>query len=804
MFILANAIYPLICFAMFAGFGSLTFKAAGLPVRWPLLLPIGLVSFIVAGQAIAWAGFTSPINLIVMVFASASGLWFLAKEKVSVKTTDFALPALSCVAATGIVLAPLLLAGRAAMSGFLLDTTAGVQLLGADRILHHGADFGGLSQSVTSEAFLARYFDNSSYPYGAHVVHAFTGPLAGVSLLWTYTPLMAVMAGVSASGLFALSRKVGLRPVWAAIAGVLAAVPALVYAFQLQGSIKEVVLSPCLIAASLMLLNDELRATLRRLAVFGAVCLGSTFAVIGLGAFAWAAPFGLAYAVFYTRSRESTRGWRTFFAAVGVLGLVVAVASIPKLANIQDEIRSARGLSQSNTALAADPGNLLQPIAKQQAVGVWIGGSHRVTPNFSSQTNTLIKIALALCFLGLIALAREQRWAALAWLAITAIVWVALTERGTIWLDAKIVMLSSYAVVVLVIVGADRLRLVTGNPASESESLSRLPATLALALFAGGLLASDALQYRSTGILPTARYAELEKINADFASKGPGYIPDFDEYALFVLRDIGVSGPGNADTGSTTGKRADGTSVGYGGSVDPDQAYRRDYTNLNMVVQRRGPWRSNPGPQYKLVRDGAYYSVWQRDRSRQELRHLSLGERAAVAKPRCAEVRRLKATAGIDRDQKIFAAIPDARTDLIDREMIDFQGPWAAGARESGVLNGAGTMSFSADVRRGQRLWWSGNVDRPVSVSAGGTTIGRFSKESGGNGNVIGPVELPVGRQSITLTRGHGTLAPGDRSGTNLNELALAPSGQSKIVDVTAQPVARICDQQLDWLAITR
>lgn len=803
MFLLATIVYPLIVFAMLAGFGSLAFKASGLPVRWPLLLPIGLVSFVVVGQIVAWIGITAPLNLIGMVLVGASGLVLLIADRPRIKKADFALPALSGLVATGIVLAPILFAGRATMTGFLLDTTAGVQLLGADRVLHHGADFNGLSQSITSQAWLTRYFSSSTYPYGAHVVHAFTGPLAGVNLLWTYTPLMAVMAGVSATGLFALSRRLGLRPSWAAITGVLAAVPALVYAFQLQGSIKEVVLAPCLIVAAVLLLDEELRANLRRLAVFGAISLGSIIAVIGPGGIAWAAPLGLAYAVFYSRSTASPRAWRSFLAAVVVLGLATTIAIIPKLANIHDEIQLARGLSQSNAALAADPGNLLQPIGKKQAVGIWIGGSHRGPPRFISQTDGLIYICLALGILGLIALTRERRWAALVWLAITSIVWIALTKRGTVWLDAKTVMLSSYAVVVLVIVGADRLRLAARDSESRFIAPSRLPATLALAVIAVGILGSDAMLYRGMGLLPTKRYSELEKINSDFAGKGPGYIPDFDEYALFMLRDIGVSGPGNADPGATTGMKADGSPVGYGGSIDPDQAYQRDYKGLNLVIQRRGPWRSHPGPQFRLVRDGAYYSVWRRNPRVREIRHLPLGETTAVAVPRCKKVRQLKAAAASDPRQRILAAIPDTHTDLITRKAIVFEGPWAAGARESGGLNGAGTMSFKADVRPGQRLWWSGSIDRPITVRAGGRTVGRFAKESGGNGNVVGPVELPTGEQTITLTRGGGTLAPGDRSGTVLAELALGPAGQSKTVDVTNWPIDRLCGRQLDWLAIT-
>ena len=62
-------------------------------------------------------------------------------------------------------------------------------------------------------------------------------------------------------------------------------------------------------------------------------------------------------------------------------------------------------------------------------------------------------------------------------------------------------------------------------------------------MLAGGALASDAMQYHSSNLAPTARYDELASLNARFAGKGPTLFTDFDEYALYELRDLDVGGP---------------------------------------------------------------------------------------------------------------------------------------------------------------------------------------------------------------------------------------------------------------------
>ena len=83
-----------------------------------------------------------------------------------------------------------------------------------------------------------------------------------------------------------------------------------------------------------------------------------------------------------------------------------------------------------------------------------------------------------------------------------------------------------------------------------------------------GVIASDALQYHSSNLAPTARYEELASIDHRFAGRGPTLFTDFDEYALYELRDLDVGGPNFVYSPPALAEVA----AGYGYPVDLDRA----------------------------------------------------------------------------------------------------------------------------------------------------------------------------------------------------------------------------------------
>ena len=124
-------------------------------------------------------------------------------------------------------------------------------------------------------------------------------------------------------------------------------------------------------------------------------------------------------------------------------------------------------------------------------------------------------------------------------------------------------------------------------------------------MLVGGVAASDAMQYHGSNLAPTARYEELASIDSRFTGQGPALFTDYDEYSLYLLRDLDVGGPGfmfpPRAIVQTEGQPADL------GRISP--AALRAYP---LIVTRRDPAAARPPAAYSLLWQGTYYQVWGR------------------------------------------------------------------------------------------------------------------------------------------------------------------------------------------------
>src|ERR1019366_188632 len=133
---------------------------------------------------------------------------------------------------------------------------------------------------------------------------------------------------------------------------------------------------------------------------------------------------------------------------------------------------------------------------------------------------------------GALHVVRTREYALAGWLALMILLGVVLTRVGAKWSDAKTLIISSPVFILLAWGAVPWLRAAT-----------RRYATLVLALaLAGGVFASDLVQYHDSDLAPTARYDELASINSRFAGRGPTLFTDFDEYALYELRNLDIGG----------------------------------------------------------------------------------------------------------------------------------------------------------------------------------------------------------------------------------------------------------------------
>jgi hypothetical protein len=798
-FLAVVALFPLLFWLLSLGCGLLVERLTGARLPALLIMPLGFGTLIVVSQFTTWWGPTAPLSPIVVLVLALLG-FALAREELCerwrTRRGGWWWGVGAGVVAYLIVAAPVIACGRPTFTGYLLDTTGAIQIAGAERLLHHAHDFStGIPAYGTT---LQEYFGNG-YPSGGHSALASVGWLSGQSLIWLYSVYQALELSLVALVLAFLARRAGLRRPAAAVTGTIAAVPALVYAYALMGSVKEITAMPMLmLMGALLVCARELRAAAGMRAVLPfAVAGAAALDAIGIAASPWVAVFG-AGALLAAVPLARRRDLRPLALGGGGLAASTALIGLPTVAPLSKTLGLAEAVSNSDAAAVNDPGDLLRPLKFLQTLGIWLGESHRVEPKYLNQTNVLIGVAGVCVALGLIWLVRRRAWSVLAFVAISFLVWEFLHRHGTEWTDAKLLVILSPVVVFVALVGAFGVM--------HTRALEGL--VLAVALLVG-VLVSDGLLYHATNLAPTQRFEELASIGQRFAGQGPTLAPDFDEYGLFLLRDMDMDSPGLAYAGPFA--FVGGVARLYGHSYDLDSLALASVERFRTIVMRRSPAWSRPPGNFARVWEGRYYAVWRRV-GPSPLVHIPLGggyEPAAV--PACARVGALARTAAhagariayaarasnisLNLASAYHTALVGAATDLEGRPELVFGGP--ARVEEGFKVTAPGRYE----------LWLGADVDRPLRVLVDGRLVSAPAAQSGDDGTMIhvGSVTLAAGRHTLRLLRGGGDLRPDDAGSTVVDGILLEPSSDERepVQTIAASAWRSLCGRSLDWIEVT-
>jgi hypothetical protein len=830
--VMAVAVFPLLLAILCLGAGLLVERAAGIRLPPGLLPVVGFAALVVVSQFTEWSSALAPATPWFLVALALGGFLLLGRRPAAARwrarSRGWWLAPASAIAAYLTVSAPVIAAGRLTSPGYLLDTTAAIQLTGAERLLHHGQNF--TNGFPGYGATLVNYFGHG-YPSGGHTTFAAVGWLSGQDLFWLYAPFQAAELALAALVLGFLASRAGLPRLAAAIAGWIAAVPALVYAYALQGSIKELTALPLLLLmGALVTLAPQLARRGIRASLPFALAAAGALASIGLAASPWVFLFGLAALVFAipalslrgsaTRADGHSLSLRGSATRAGAYALALAggtaILCLPTLARFSTAFNLATGLQSSDRVAASDPGNLLRPLRFVQTFGVWLGESHRYDPKYFNQTYLLIGLVVACVALGVVWLLRRGAWTVLAFVAIWVIVWEFLTSRGTEWTNAKMLMLLSPVVVLVALIGAFAAVGRVSRGAADGGGglavrrfhLESIPLFAAIVL---AVLASDALAYHATGLSPTGRYKELRYVGQRFADRGPTLTPDFDEYAMYFLRKSEDDAPGYAYHAAVL--QLDGASdPAYGASYDLDALDPQSVQHFRQIVMRRSPSWSRPPGNYALVWEGTYYEVWRQAGSAPKL-HLPLGGGLQpVAIPRCGSVRRLARIAqAAGGALRVATRAPNVLINMGTAAYTHNAVPtWDPG---EGVLSyrAVGPLRIDVGVRVTStgtyRLWLGGVVDRPLRVLIDGRLVGTPSYVSGGNGNrfVVGTVTLRAGIHDLRFIRGGGSLHPGDNASTTIEAPVLEPIAAERDTVTTVSPTSwhSLCGRPADWIEVS-
>ncbi len=795
LYVLTVFAYPLVLVLLCVGAGLLVDRLSGRFLPAAVLPAVGAAALVGVSQLTTYLSAIASATPYVLLAVSLAGYALArARARAMIARARSHAPAL---AGGGLVyafaLAPVLLAGRPSFSSFMALSDSAVHLIGADFLIHHGQDYRHLDLHNSYGQFIHDYY-GTSYPSGADTLFGGSALLLRLPLIWTFQPFNGAMLALAYGPAWALARHIGLRGAWAAGAALAASVPALVYGYELIGSVKEVSsLAMILTLGVLVTLHRSWLARGPGRAVPFALVLGAGVSTLGLGFGAWG--LAAAVALLVALLADLLAGRAT---VAGGLLTVAAGAIVLFLAALPTWLDASRSLQVAqNIASTGNPGNLHTPLKWTQVLGVWLRDSYKEAPTGGALTTThvLIVVTLVACGLGVLWLMRTRRYALAGWIALMLLAWAVLSRYSTTWVSAKSLMMTSPVVVLLAWAGVAALR----SPRSRTTALA---AVLALALL-GGAIASDAAQYHSSSLAPTARYDELGELDERFAGRGPVLFTDFDEYSMYVLRHLDVGGPDFVYPPPALASLAGG----YGQPVVLDRASPRALEEYPLIITRRDPSAAPPPADYALLWHGRYYNaLGRRDGVAPAAVHVADAPSDSHA---CAGLSSAARTAP-SRRLTILAALAPALV-RVPLESAAHPHGWER-EREGFAMRGPGTLSARFTIPRGGvwEVWLQGQFMPSVQVGVDGRQLATISGQLAGNSLVpdtVAParVQLAVGEHIISITRGGFSLAPGNGATAVLAGAFLTPSGtparRLRTLSPTTPP-SELCSSAYAWIEL--
>jgi len=783
-------LFPLLYCVLALGCGLLVQRLSGGALHGILLLPVGYAGIVVASQVTTYWGATTFLATPLVIVLAVAG-YALALADLRPPTPD--LPA--AAAALGVFAvyaAPVVVSGSASFLGYTLLGDTAIHFSLVDWVMKHGhsAVPGGVPSSF--HAAIAGYIA-TAYPVGAHTALGAVRPLVGQDVAWVYQPYLALLAAFTGLSIYALLAR-AVRQRWlVALGAFLAAQPGLVYAYALEGSIKEmatICLIPLLVTvgADYVTHRGGIRAVLPL-----AVTTAAGFGVMNASVLPWFGPILVAVlaALLYT---HGIRRWRPRAYEAGAFAAVAALLSYPALAVVRRFIHDTTVSLTNGTQF----GNLLGRLNDFQALGIWPIGDFRL-PLMTHVTaiQVLIGIEAAAILLGLVWALRRGRGWPLVFVAASAIGWGYVTARSNAWGDAKALMIVSPAAVAAATLGA----------AALWESRLRIVGALVAATVAAGILWTNALAYHDADLAPRGRLAELAGIGQRFAGQGPALYTEFEEFGKHFLRQLDPTGSDEAWQDNPRATLAAGGTTRYGFSTGIDQLAPAYVQRFRTLVLRRSGSAARPPSNYHVVYEGHYYDVWQKTPGAGVVRHLALGtplEPAAV--PACADVRAL-AAAG-----RTLAYVERPELPVMFPVQARHPHNWPPDGTDPTNLRpfGPGVVTGILQIARAARytVWVQGSFGRGYRVSIDGHPIGWVRNELNPRGefDVAGATALSPGSHTIELVRPSGSLYPGD-GGRNrlLGPVVLDPATDNRSVhQLPASRWRELCGKRLDWVEALR
>jgi len=684
--------------------------------------------------------------------------------------------------------APIVLSGDATFAGYIkLDDTATWMAL-TDRVMDSGRSLDGLGPS-TYEATLA-FNLGDGYPIGVFVPLGVATQLSGQDVAWTIQPYIAVLGAVLALALWQLAAPLlDSRPLRALVAAA-GSLSALLYGYYLWGGVKEVAAAGLIASAvALATFAVKRRGDPRALIALALVC-AAAIGTLSAGGTIWLlAPLAGALVLLV-----ATVGGRVAARSAAICAGLVVALSLPVLI--------AGGLlpPTSSPLTGGDArGNLIEPLELAQLAGIWPSGDFRIEPAQSAPAGVLAGVAVVVAAGAVVYAWRRRVWGVPLYVGGGLLACLVICAIGSPWVDGKALATASPAI---------PFAAALGGAALYARGM-RVEGGLALVAIVGGVLWSNALQYRDVDLAPRGQLAELERIGQRIDGQGPTLMTEYQPYgARHFLRDA------DPEAASELRRRevalADGETLPHGEYADTDRFELPALLAYRTLVLRRAPGQSRPPSPYELIWREDYYEVWQRPEvpARPVVEHLGLGDATnPVSRPSCADVRGLAAVAGSATTLLAASRAPVAVAPL---DGASYPQGWDRS--DPALPRPTGPGDLTARVRVSSpgdyEVWLGGSVRPGVELIVDGQPAGEVRHELNNRGLYVrlGEARLEPGAHRVSVRFADADLRPG--SGGNpgaIGPLALSASDASEAElerIPAAEAEARLCGRQWDWIEL--
>jgi len=813
LFLSAWLLFPLLLLGVCVGLGLLVRRLSAGAVSGVLLLPVGFalaVALCTLGTSVTWLA-PSAGTLVVAV-----AVFGLLLELPGLRTAGwrglrlsgaFIYPATAAFVGFAVIAAPVVLTGTPTWTGFGRIVDTAFQMAFSQHLAEAGRSVpvGNSSFNETIEGLTG-----NGYPGGAQ---ATLGALAGVirtDVVWCYQAYLAWAAAMGALALYALLRRAITSALICCIGAAVAIQPNVLYAYALEGGIKELTTTTLLLLCAAVLvewLAGEVRSVRSLLPL--APALAAVLAAFSYGALPWVGLMLLGAFVLSLLARgrrlQTLTSWSIAAGATAILAIPTVIAGVKLFGTAKAAVQGV---------VEVGLGNLNAPIPEISAVGVWISNDYRF-PQYAhaSASHALDILIIALGVVGILAALWRRRWMIAVFGVAAPIALTYVVAHAGPWVQLKAFTITATMLLAMAFIGAGWLATARLHRLTLPV---RAAGWLAVLAVSGAVLYGNALTYHDMSLASAARYRQLEQIGKRFAGTGPAFYPAFDEYAEYFLRREHAY-----DLVRPPGLRVRPGAV----SLAPGQfAYSYDINELEpdfverfpLLVISRSPVASRPPANYVLVDRTAEFEVWRRIRPASEvIGHFPLSglptERTkAYCKVLLSNVKKAGASS-------LIAYVPSGPRVSLIPNLTTHPSYWRPLSPEALRSYGAGVISGSISVPGAgtYEVSMPGSVGRPLSLYVDGRRVGGIAYQERYPGQYLrlATVSLSAGTHRIRLSRSNGSLAPGSGDGpatdtgvvgTLTFELERPQNG--RLVVAPSSQAARICAAHVgyEWIEILR